>query len=132
MTKELLKYLPSNSCMESVIVSKHPELYDAYKLFAFKRSHRPEQKTFHDKPHDQGMYGYGTRRRTRPWDNCWFSNKPEIIVLTVEQAVKKHPQYMLWCYSNLRIKWSTHTIKLLEGLKNKPKVMTIADLSNIK
>ena len=78
-----------------------------------KFAHLPCNKTFYDKPHDTGMF---TRRRTRPWDNCWFSNKPEIIVLTVEQAVKKHPQYMKWIYSNLSINWSVYSIQMLEVL----------------
>jgi hypothetical protein len=131
MNKNILNYLPSNSCVESIVIRKHPELYNHYKLLELKRSHRPEAKTFYDKPHDQGMYG-NTRRRTRPWDNCWFSNKVDIILLTVEEAVKQHPQYMLWCYNNLGINWSVHTIKLLEGLKDKPRRMTMADFKSLQ
>ena len=89
------------------------------KLYYYKQSHRPENKEFYDKPHDTGWYG--TRRRTRPWDNCWFSNKPDIINLTVEEAINKHPNYIYWCYKNLSINWSVHTIKLIEA-KFKPSV----------
>ena len=78
-----------------------------------KSSHRPEKKEFYDKPHERG----GTRRATRPWDNVWFSNKPHIIVLTVEEAIKQHPQYMLWCYANLQINWSVYTIRLFDKIK---------------
>jgi len=83
-----------------------------------KDSHRPNQKSFYgQKPNE---YYHASRRvRTRPWDNCWFSNKPEIINLTVEEAINKHPKYMLWCYQNLNIKWSTHTIKLFDKIKPK-------------
>ena len=88
-------------------------------LYALKKSNRPEYKDFDNKPHDNG--NYGTRRRTRPWDNCWFSNKPDIIKLTVEEAINKHPNYIYWCYKNLSIKWSVHTIKLIEA-KFKPSI----------
>tara|TARA_R110000868_G_scaffold356239_1_gene617789 strand:- start:82 stop:579 length:498 start_codon:yes stop_codon:yes gene_type:complete len=82
-----------------------------------KQKHRPENKEFLEKPHERLC---GIRKRTRPWDNCWFSNKPNIINLTVEQAIIQHPQYMLWCYSNLTgISWSVHTIKIFEDLKIK-------------
>ena len=82
-----------------------------------KDSHRPNQKAFYDKPNE---FSYPCNRvRTRPWDNCWFSNKPEIINLTVEEAIKQHPKYMLWCYANLNIKWSTHTIKLFDKIQPK-------------
>lgn len=118
MNARLLKTYPTNSCMESIIIRKYPELYRDYKILELKRSHRPEQKEFNDKPHDTGMYG-NKRRRTRPWDNCWFSNKPDVIVLTVEQAIKRYPDYMQWCYKNLHIKWSVHTIKLFNA--NQPK-----------
>ena len=88
-----------------------------YELQLLKHSNRPEYKNFYDKPHDTGWYG--TRRRTRPWDNCWFSNKPHIISLTVEEAVNQFPDYMLWCYNNLNIKWSVHTIKLFKAIGTK-------------
>lgn len=99
-------------------------------LYYYKQSHRPENKEFNDKPHDTGWYG--TRRRTRPWDNCWFSNKPHIINLTVEDAVKKYPDYILWCYNNLNIKWSVHTIKLIESIVTSPKRMTMEEFMEIK
>jgi hypothetical protein len=105
------------------------------KLYYYKKSHRPENKKVNDKPNDTG---YGTRRRTRPWDKCWFSNRYDIIFLTVEEAIRQHPDYMLWCYNNLAIKWSVHTVKLFEAIKsfeaidNRPKRMTIADLMAIK
>ena len=92
------------------------------KLYYYKQSHRPENKKVYDKPHDTGEYG--TRRRSRPWDNCWFSNKPHIISLTIEEAISKHPDYMLWCYKNLSIKWSVHTVRLFDKLQPKTKVMT--------
>ena len=81
-----------------------------------KDIHRPYMKTFEGKPHEKQR---GIRRRTRPWDNCWFSNKPHIISLTVEQAIKAHPSYMLWCYANLRINWSVYTIQMFDQIKPK-------------
>ena len=81
-----------------------------------KDNHRPYMKSFKGKPNERTDC---IRRRTRPWDNCWFSNKPHIISLTVEQAIKAYPSYMLWCYSNLRINWSVHTIKLFDQIKPK-------------
>lgn len=92
-------------------------------LYYYKKSHRPENKDVFNKPNDKG--NYGTRRRTRPWDNCWFSNKPHIIGLTVEQAVSQYPDYILWCYKNLSIKWSTHTVKLIESKIKRPVYNTI-------
>ena len=81
---------------------------------ALKSKHYPSKKVFYDKPNDKGAC---TRRRTRPWDNCWFSNKPEIIILTVEQAIKQHPNYMRWIYKNLtHINWSVYSIQMLELL----------------
>jgi hypothetical protein len=57
------------------------------------------------------------RERTRPWDKCWFSNKPHIINLTVEEAANRYPDYMKWVYRNLRgIKWSVFTERLLMKL----------------
>ena len=79
-----------------------------------KESNRPENKAFYDKPYDKG----GNRRKaTRPWDNCWFSNKPHIIKLTVVDAINGHPQYMLWCYANLKINWSVYTHRLFDAVK---------------
>ena len=99
-------------------------------LYFYKQSHRPENKKVYDKPNDTG--NYGTRRRTRPWDNCWFSNKPHIIKLTVEEAICQYPDYILWCYKNLSIKWSVHTIKLIEASMNRPRRMTIDEFRAIK
>lgn len=79
-----------------------------------KRAQRPENKSFVDKPHERDSFG-GERRSTRPWDNCWFSNKPHIINLTVEEAINQYPNYIMWCYKNLRIKWSVYTIRLIES-----------------
>jgi hypothetical protein len=122
MNASILELLPSNACMESIIRTKHPELYSQYKLIELKRSHRPEEKRFYDKPHDTGEYG--TRRRSRPWDNCWFSNKPHIIILTIEEALNKYPDYIMWCYKNLDIKWSVHTVKLIQSkMERKTKVV---------
>jgi hypothetical protein len=58
----------------------------------------------------------GTRRRTRPWDKCWFSNKPSLINVTVEEACTLQPSYMKWVYCNLNIKWSVYTIEILKKL----------------
>jgi hypothetical protein len=99
-------------------------------LYFYKQSHRPENKKVYDKPNDTG--NYGTRRRTRPWDNCWFSNKPHIINLTVEEAICQYPDYILWCYKNLSIKWSVHTIKLIEASMNRPRRMTIDEFRAIR
>lgn len=106
----------------------HSMTTEEKQLYYYKKSHRPENKKVYDKPNDTG---YGTRRRTRPWDKCWFSNRYDIIFLTVEEAVRQHPDYMLWCYNNLNIKWSVHTVKLFEAIDNRPKRMTIADLMAI-
>jgi hypothetical protein len=102
-----------------------------YEIQMLKRSYRPEYQSFPDMPNERNLTEYyETRRRTRPWDNCWFSNKPHIINLTVEQAVSQYPDYMLWCYNNLEIKWSTHTIKLFNAIQQKklPSKNTLAIL----
>jgi len=79
-----------------------------------KESHKPERKDFYGKPHEKFNY---TRRATRPWDNCWFSNKLDVISLTVEQACIAHPSYMKWIYKNLTyINWSVYSIRILEKL----------------
>lgn len=83
-------------------------------LIEFKEFHKPTNRTFYDKPNEKACM---KRVRTRPWDFCWFSNKPEIIRLTVEEALISHQSYMLWCYANLNIKWSVHTIKLFDKVK---------------
>jgi hypothetical protein len=59
---------------------------------------------------------YRKRHRTMLYDKCWFSNKPHIIVLTVEECIKKHPDYMRWIYKNLKINWSMHVIAQLNTL----------------
>ena len=87
-------------------------------LIKLKQASRPNNKIFNGLPNERDTT-WETRQRTRPWDYCWFSNKPHIIVLTVEQALNKYPDYILWCYKKLSIKWSTHTIKLIEA-KFKP------------
>jgi hypothetical protein len=85
----------------------------AQHLINLKESQRPENKMFIGKNERYTTAkGMETRKLTRPWDYCWFSNKPHIIELTVEEAIAKYPQYILWCYNNLSIKWSMHTIKL--------------------
>lgn len=83
-------------------------------IYQLKESHKPERKDFYGKPHEKLNY---TRRATRPWDNCWFSNKPHVISLTVEQACIDHPSYMKWIYKNLTyINWSVYSIRILEKL----------------
>lgn len=86
---------------------------DIYKL---KEIHKPYNKEFEGKKNESI---FRNRKRTRPWDNCWFSNKPEIIKLTVEEAIKRHPNYMLWCYANLSVDWSVYTIKMFDAIKPK-------------
>lgn len=88
---------------------------DLSDIVRLKTKNRPENKEFFEKPYERLCE---KRKRTRPWDNCWFSNKPHIINLTVEQAIKQHPKYMLWCYENLKhIQWSVFTVKMFEDLK---------------
>ena len=106
------------NCYSFIIDSENTQyyyVYDSCDLYFMKLAHRPENKQFLEKPHERYC---DKRKRTRPWDNCWFSNKPHIINLTVEQAIKKYPQYMLWCYTNLKnIQWSVHTIKMFQLIK---------------
>ena len=84
-----------------------------------KDYHRPINKEFIEKPHERNPDEFN-RVCTRPWDNCWFSNKPHIISLTLEEALQKHPDYILWCYNNLtKIKWSVYSIRLIEETKQK-------------
>lgn len=88
-------------------------------LMELKTRQRPDDKKFVGKPNERR--DARKRIRTRPWDNCWFSNKPYMIALTIEEAIKVDPRYLLWCYDNLEsIKWSTHTIKLFEKVKSDP------------
>ena len=82
-------------------------------LMYIKHKARPEFQIF-DMKNDKG--NYGTRRRTRPWDKCWFSNKPQLINITVEEACNLYPSYMKWIYRNLNIKWSVYTIEILKKL----------------
>lgn len=102
-------------------------------LITLKKSHRPDYKIFDGMPNERisVITRDETRRRTRPWDYCWFSNKPHIITLTVEEALNKYPSYILWCYDNLNIKWSTHTIKLFNK-KRPPRRMVSKDFNNLK
>jgi hypothetical protein len=108
------EFLSFSTCEESVIKRNHPESYSEYLLLKNKELQKPYNKTFYDKPYEKMGY---TRKCTRPWDNCWFSNKPDIITLTVEQACIYYPNYMKWVYTNLTsIKWSVYTIQLLNQL----------------
>lgn len=76
-----------------------------------------------------GWSGIGKRNRTMLSHQCWFSNKPHIQALTVEQCIKKHPSYMLWVYEHLSINWSVYVIEQLEELKRpKPMIRTVAIL----
>jgi hypothetical protein len=86
-------------------------------LYKSKKKQRPENKVFDSMPNERdSSYGY-KRRCTRPWDNCWFSNKPDVICLTIEQACSYNPSYMKWIYKNLTyIKWSVYSIRILEKL----------------
>ena len=102
-----------------------------YSIQQLKRSHRPENKDFIGLPNERDTL-WETRKRTRPWDNCWFSNKPHIIKLTVEEAICQYPDYILWCYNNLSIKWSVHTIKLIEASMNRPRRMNIDEFRAIR
>lgn len=104
MTKEMLQLLPSSRCMESIVQNEHPELYRDYKIIELQRSYRPE-----------GNY---RTRRTRIYDYCWFSEKPQYIRHTVEDVFKMNPDYILWCYKNLYIQWSEHAIKMFKTNPN--------------
>jgi len=65
-------------------------------------------------------FTYGRHRhRTRLNHACWFSRKPEIMFLTVRQAMIKDPKYMIWVYKNLSINWSLHCIANFEFLIKK-------------
>ena len=113
------------------VFNDYPTTREEIHLLKLKYDQRPSNKSFPSKPNERNTHGE-TRKRTRPWDQCWFSNKPHIISLTVEQAIVQYPDYILWCYTNLSIKWSTHTIKLLDALKYRPKRMTIDEFKAIK
>jgi hypothetical protein len=109
-------YNPIDTDLAMLVNISKPQV-DNYQIQKLKAIHRPEQKEFPCMPNERVVY-YETRRRTRPWDNCWFSKKPEYIVRTVEEVFKMNPGYLLWCYEKLNIKWSTHTIKLFQTNKN--------------
>jgi hypothetical protein len=97
-----------------IMTFTYPQELQINNIISLKEKHRPENKNFYGLPNEREIVK--ARQRTRPWDNCWFSNKPHIINLTVEQAIKFYPSYMKWIYQNLSINWSTHTLKLLNQL----------------
>ena len=66
-----------------------------------------------------GFSPNGVRHRTRLNHACWFSKKPEIMFLTIREAMIKYPQYMIWIYRNLSINWSVYCIANFEFLINK-------------
>lgn len=74
--------------------------------------------------YSQGMKHFVTRLT----DKCWFSKKPHINELTVQEAIIKYPNYMLWCRLNLRVRWAFKTREVLDKLcfednKNHPLVI---------
>lgn len=103
--------IPVCDKIEGYILEHYPHLYEQYIIVKLKRANLPDKQQFPGKLNERNVADE-TRKLTRPWDKCWFSNKPHIITLTVEEAIEKYPDYILWCYKNLSIKWSTHTIKL--------------------
>jgi len=103
--------IPICDTIEGYILEHYPHLYEQYIIVKLKRASLPDKQQFPGKLNERNTADE-KRKLTRPWDNCWFSNKPHIIALTVEEAIEKYPDYILWCYKNLSIKWSTHTIKL--------------------
>jgi hypothetical protein len=113
------------------VFNDYPTTREEIHLLKLKYDQRPCNKSFPSKPNERNTEGE-TRKRTRPWDQCWFSNKPNIISLTVEQAVNQYPDYILWCYNNLSIKWSVHTIRLIEASMNRSRRMTINEFSMLK
>ena len=115
-------YDPIDTELAMLVNVSKPQI-NYYQIQKLKAKHRPEEKEFPSMPNERVVYNE-TRRRTRPWDNCWFSNKPEYIIHTVEEVFKMNPSYLQWCYNNLSIKWSQHTIKMFQTnpnfkLKNK-------------
>ena len=56
-----------------------------------KEECRPINNIFPEYPYERD---FADRVCTRPWDFCWFSNKPHIITLTLEQACQKYPNYI--------------------------------------
>ena len=72
---------------------------------------------------------------TRLNNYCWFSKKPHITCLTVAEAMEKHPNYILWCFDNLHIRWSIKTHRQILKLKesrsvNRATLDDILDLFN--
>jgi hypothetical protein len=99
--------------ISTITFGEQPPVQEPGELMYIKHKARPEFQIF-DMKNDKG--NYGTRRRTRPWDNCWFSNKPQLINITVEEACNLYPSYMKWIYNNLNIKWSVYSIQIFEKL----------------
>jgi hypothetical protein len=62
---------------------------------------------------------YRKRHRTKLSHPCWFSTKKDIQVLSVREAMIKHPLYMIWVYRNLSINWSVYCIANFEYLVKK-------------
>ena len=111
-------YNPIDTDLAMLVNVSKPQVNN-YQIQKLKANNRPEQKEFPSMPNERYSANlYENRRRTRPWDNCWFSNKPEYIIRTVEDVFKMNPGYVLWCYNNLYIKWSQHTIKMLQTNPN--------------
>lgn len=110
-----VKRIPICDKIEGYILEHYPHLYKQYMIVKLKKANLPDKQQFPGKLNERNVANE-TRKLTRPWDKCWFSNKRHIIALTVEEAIQQQPQYMLWCYKNLSIKWSQHTIKLLNQL----------------
>jgi hypothetical protein len=90
----------------------------------------PKKSCSHIRYHEIERYGFrffirpgfspnGVRHRTRLNHACWFSKKPEIMFLTIREAMIKYPQYMIWIYRNLSINWSVYCIANFEFLINK-------------
>jgi hypothetical protein len=46
---------------------------------------------------------------------CWFSRSPEYRNMQVEEVFQKNPDYILWCYENLKY------IRFPMGLSNRIK-----------
>ena len=99
--------------ISTITFGAQPPVQEPGELMYIKYKARPEFQEF-DMKNDRG--NYGTRRRTRPWDKCWFSNKPQLINITVEEACNLYPSYMKLIYNNLNIKWSVYSIQIFEKL----------------
>lgn len=46
---------------------------------------------------------------------CWFSRNPEYKKMQVEEVFQKDPDYILWCYENLK------HLRFATGLQNRIK-----------